>query len=195
MVTTLVLLRHGEIVRPTWTSNFDRAPLSDRGQQQIAALAAAWPVDPPEAILSSPLRRNYESALILSERFHRPITKRPCLREWSPDESGLPQPEYMALEHRAWADVDYVPPSKESLEMAAERGRACLESIGDTHEGRTVAVSGHGTLFSLVLAHLKDERPTETYKNSIGFAHAAVLHAGSGLRLVREFQAYGPAVP
>lgn len=195
MVATLVLLRHGEIVRPSGTSNFDRAPLSDRGQRQVASLATEWPAEPPHAILASPLRRSYESALVLAQYFRRPIAKRACLKEWSPDETNLPQEEYKALEHRAWTDPDYVPPSKESLTMAAERGRTCLESIGSDHEGRTVAVSGHGTLFSLVLAGLKDERPAEAYKNSIGFAHAAILEAGSGLRIVRDFRAYGPDVP
>src|SRR3990172_8977004 len=118
MPTTLILLRHGEIVRPVGTSNFDRAPLSERGQKQIEALA-----------------------------------------------------------------------------LAADRGRVCLERIGDEHEVRTVAVSGHGTLFSVVLARLKGERPTEAYKNSVGFAHAAIVGAGSGLRIVRDFRAYGDLGP
>lgn len=195
MVARLALIRHGEIVRPTWTSNFDRAPLSDRGRGQVAALAAAWPGDPPAAIVSSPLRRAYESALVLSEAFQRPIRKRPCLKEWSPDDSDLPQPEYKALERRAWADLDYVPPTRESLAMAAERGRTCIEAIGESHQGRTVAVSGHGTLFSLVLSEVKGERPKEAYKDSIGFAHAAILEVGSGLRLVRDFRKYGEPVP
>src|SRR3990170_73832 len=195
MPTTLILLRHGEIVRPVGTSNFDRAPLSERGQKQIEALALAWPADPPEKIFASPLRRSYESALVLSRIFRCPILKRACLKEWSTDESGLPQDEYMALERRAWADPAYVPPSKESLAAAADRGRVCLERIGDEHEIRTVAVSGHGTLFSVVLARLKGERPTEAYKNSVGFAHAAIVGAGSGLRIVRDFRAYGDLGP
>jgi broad specificity phosphatase PhoE len=195
VVAILVLFRHGEIVRPMGTSNFDRAPLSERGQKQIEALAAAWPADPPETIFASPLRRSYESSLVLARSFRRPIVKRACLKEWSPDESGIPQDEYMALERRAWADLDYVPPSRESLAAAGERGRTCLEAIGDEQEGRTVAISGHGTLFSLVIARLRGERPTEAYKNSIGFGHAAMLEAGSGLRLVRDFRSYGHPIP
>jgi len=34
-------------------------------------------------------------------------------------------------------------------------------------------------------------RATEAYKDSIGFASAAILQAGSGLRLVTDFQSYG----
>jgi len=189
---TLVLVRHGEIVRPPYTSNFDRAPLSELGENQIRSLGRAWPADPPSAVFASPLRRSIESAIILAGAFGRSIAKRSCLKEWSADESGIPQPEYAALEKRAWADLDFVPPSKESLAWAAVRGRGCLEDIAKDVDGATAAVLGHGTLFSLVTSMLRGERPSEAYKNSIAFASAAIVEAGSELRLVRDFSAYGP---
>ena len=138
--------------------------------------------------------RSIETAIVLSESFHVPILKRPCLKEWAPDESGISQPEYKALETRAWTDLDYLPPSKESLGMAASRARTCLESIGSDNPGRVVAVSGHGTLFALVLSELKGDRPSESYKDSIGFGSAAIIEAGSGLRLVRDFTRLDAAV-
>jgi broad specificity phosphatase PhoE len=191
VTATLVLVRHGEIIRPPYTSNFDRAPLSERGERQIRGLARAWPSDHPSAVFASPLRRSIESAIILSGEFGLSISKRPCLKEWSADESGIPQPEYAALEKKAWADLDFIPPSKESLAQAAERSRHCLQSIANLDAGGTVAVAGHGTLFSLVTASLKGERPSEAYKNSIGFAAAAIVEAGSDLRLVSDFRTYG----
>lgn len=194
MTATLALVRHGEIVRPLDTSNFDRAPLSDRGVRQMQALAAAWPADPPKRVYASVLRRSIESAVILSEAFRKPMLKKACLKEWSADESGISQPEYMALERRAWVDTNWVPPGKESLSLAAIRGRACLDEIAQENEGCTVAVVGHGTLFTLVTSGLKGVRPLEAYKNSIGFAHAAILEAGSSLRIIRDFRAYGSDV-
>lgn len=194
-MTTLVLVRHGEIVRPVGTSNFDRAPLSDRGEAQVRALAAAWPAGRPSAVFASPLRRSLESALLLADAFRLRITKKRCLTEWTADPSGIPQDEYMALERRAWADLDFVPPSKESLHGAAVRGRRCLEEIAKDEEGNTVAVIGHGTLFSLVTAALKGEPPTEAYKNSVRFASAAILEGGSDLRLVRDFQGHDATPP
>lgn len=191
MTATLVLVRHGEIVRPLYTSNFDRAPLSRRGEEQIRRLAGAWPVGRPAAVFASPLRRSIESAIILADAFGLSIAKRPCLKEWSADESGIPQPEYAALEKKAWADPDYVPPSKESLAQAALRGTRCLDGIAQSSEGQTVAVAGHGTLFSLVTASLKGKPPSEAYKDSIGFAAAAIVEAGSGLRLLSDFRGYG----
>ena len=191
MTTTLVLVRHGEIVRPPYTSNFDRAPLSRRGEEQVRSLAGAWPVGRPAAIFASPLRRSIESAIILADAFGLSMSKRPCLKEWSADESGIPQPEYAALEKKAWADQDFIPPSKESLAQAAVRGTRCLENIAKSNDGQTVVVAGHGMLFSLVTASLKGERPSEAYKNSIGFGAAALVEAGSGLRLISDFRRYG----
>ncbi len=191
MTATLVLVRHGEIIRPPYTSNFDRAPLSEAGESQIRGLARAWPADRPSAVFASPLRRSIESAILLADAFRLTIAKRPCLKEWSPDDSGILQPEYAALEKRAWANFEFVPPSKESLARAANRGRRCLEEIARETDGKTAAVMGHGTLFSLVTSTLKGERPTEAYKNSIGFAAAAIVEAGSDLRLVSDFRRYG----
>ena len=187
---TLVLVRHGEIVRPAYTSNFDRAPLSELGEAQIRDLARAWPADPPTAVFASSLRRSIESAILLAEAFGLSITKRGCLKEWSADDSGIPQAEYKALERKAWANLDFLPPSKESLRQAADRGRRCLEEIARESDGSTLVVVGHGTLFSLVTAALKGMPPTEAYKDSIGFGYAAIV-ATSDLRLVRDFRRYG----
>ncbi len=190
MSGTLVLVRHGEIVRPLYTSNFDRAALSTYGETQIRALARSWPATRPSAVYTSPLRRGVESAQVLANAFGRSIAKRPCLREWSADDSGIPQDEYKALERKAWADFEFVPPGRESLSQAATRARQCLEGIAEPTEGSTAAVVGHGTMFSLVTASLKGDRPTEAYKDSIGFAAAAIVESGSGLRLIQDFRNY-----
>jgi probable phosphoglycerate mutase len=190
MSGTLVLVRHGEIVRPLYTSNFDRAALSTYGETQIRALARSWPAARPSAVYTSPLRRGVESAQVLANAFGRSIAKRPCLREWSADDSGIPQGEYKALERKAWADFEFVPPGRESLSQAATRARQCLGEIAQATEGSTAAVVGHGTMFSLVTASLKGDRPTEAYKDSIGFAAAAIVGSGSGLRLIQDFRNY-----
>jgi broad specificity phosphatase PhoE len=191
MATTIVLVRHGEIVRPTDTSNFDPAPLSEAGRRQIEALARAWPLEAPDALYSSPLRRAVESAQVFAGTFGLPVLLRDCLREWAADTSGIPQADYVALEARAWADLDFVPPSGESLRMAGARGHACVEDLARGHDGDTVVAMGHGTLFSLLTSALRSVPPTAAYKASVGFAHAAVLRAGSGLSLVQDFRPYG----
>lgn len=191
MPTTLVLIRHGEIVRPTDTSNFDPVSLSERGRSQIETLVRAWPVARPSVVYSSPLPRALETARVLGEAFGTSPVVKSCLYEWAADTSGIPQTEYVALEGRAWSDLDFVPPSGESLGMAAIRSRSCIEAIAERHRDDTIAVAGHGTVFSLVASELKGVRPTPEYKASIGFGHAAILSADSGLRLLRDFAPYG----
>lgn len=190
-MTTLVLIRHGEIIRPLATSNFDPAPLSPRGRREMEALARAWPASRPTALLTSPLRRAFESADVLGSAFELSLSIRSCLTEWAADLSGISQLDYVALEARCWEDLDFVPPSGESLRMAGRRARACIEGIAASHGDDTVAVVGHGTLFSLLTSELQGIPPSPAYKASIGFAHAAIVEAGSGLRLVRDFSAYG----
>jgi len=189
----LVLIRHGEIVRPKETSNFDRAPLSSEGWRQVNRLATEWPVAKPSAVCSSDFLRAVQSATILQTAFHVPLEKRACLREWTADPADLPQNEYMDLERRAWRDLDWVPPGAESLAMAGDRVTRCLNEIAARHHGDTVAVVGHGTLFAQFTSTLKGERPTEAYKNSIPFAGVAIVAHGDAWRLVSDFTNVGPS--
>jgi len=184
----LVLIRHGEIVRPT-TSNFDRAPLSSEGWRQINRLATEWPTAKPSRAYSSDLLRAVQTATILQTAFHVPLEKRECLREWTADPADLPQAEYMELERAAWRDLGWVPPGGESLAMAGERVLRCLDGIVARHHGNTVAAVGHGSLFSQFTSRLKGERPTESYKNTIPFAGVAVVAHGDAWRLVSDFAA------
>ena len=185
----LVLIRHGEIVRPKDTSNFDRAPLSSEGWRQMNRVATEWPFAKPTAVYSSDLLRSVQSATILQTLFHIPLEKRQCLREWTADPADLPQPTYMDLERKAWRDLDWPPPGGESLVMAGDRAFRCLDAIAARHRGDTVAVVGHGALFSQFTSRLKGQRPTESYKNSIPFAGLAVAVHEDAWRLVSDFAA------
>ena len=184
-----MLIRHGAIVRPANTSNFDLAPLSSEGWQQLNRLGAEWPFAKPAAVYSSGLLRAVQSATVLQTAFHVPLEKRECLREWTANPADLPQDAYMGLERRAWTDLEWMPPSGESLRMAGDRATRCLEGIATRHHGETVAVVGHGTLFSQVTARLRGVSPTEAYKNSIPNAGFAVVAHGDRWRLVSDFRA------
>jgi len=183
----LVLIRHGEIVRPKDTSNFDRAPLSSEGWRQMNRVATEWPFAKPTGVYSSDLLRSVQSATILQTLFHIPLEKRECLREWTADPADLAQPAYMDLERKAWRDLDWVPPGGESLVMAGVRALRCLDAIAARHHGDTIAVVGHGALLSQFTSRLKKQLPTEAYKNSIPFAGVAVVAHGDAWRLVSDF--------
>ena len=193
--TTLVLIRHGLIVNPTSTSNFDRAPLSSEGWRQMNRLAMEWPFAKPAAVYCSDLLRAIQSATVLQTGFHVPLHREECLREWTADPADLPQRTYLDLEGRAWHDQQWVPPSGESLEQAGERVSRCLNGIAGRHRGDTVAAVGHGTLFSQFTAPLRGAKPTEDYKNSITNAGYAVVVHGDSWRLVSDFTSLPQSAP
>ncbi len=182
-----MLIRHGAIVRPANTSNFDRAPLSSEGWRQMNRLATEWPLEKPIAVYCSDLLRSIQSATILQTAFHVPLVRRECLREWTADPADLPQPVYIELEHRAWSELDWVPPSGESLAMAGDRISLCLGEVARAYRGETAAIVGHGTVFTQFVARLTGERPAESYKNSIPHAGFAVVTHGDAWRLVSDF--------
>ena len=83
MTTRLVLVRHGET---SWNSEGrfqGRAdiPLSEVGQRQAVALAAALAREEMHAIYSSDLRRAWDTALAIAERHSVPVCREPGLRE------------------------------------------------------------------------------------------------------------------
>ncbi len=152
-------------------------------------LGAEWPFEKPTVIYASDLLRAVQSATILQTAFHIPLQKRECLREWTANPADLPQEAYMGLERRAWHDLQWTPPSGESLAMAGDRITRCLEGIEVHHHRETVAVVGHGTLLSQFTARLLGAVPSEAYKNSIPTAGFAVVTHGDRWRLVSDFRA------
>ncbi len=193
--SVLVLVRHGAIVRPANTSNFDRAPLSSEGWRQMSRLATEWPFAKPTAVYSSDFLRAVQSATVLQTAFHLPLERRQCLREWTANPADLPQDVYMELEHRAWQERAWVPPSGESLAMAEDRAAKCLDEIARSHHGQTAAVVGHGALFAQFTARVKQEPPTEAYKNTIPTGGCAVVAHGDVWRLVSDFTALPDPAP
>jgi len=183
----LILIRHGAIIRPRETSNFDRAPLSSEGWSQMNALAANWPAEKPAAVYCSDLLRSIQSATILQTAFHVPLVRRECLRDWTADPADLPQREYIDLERRAWQDLEWIPPSGESLANAGERITSCLQEIAAAHHGETVAVVGLGTVFSQFTATLQGEPPTERYKSTVPNGGFAIVAHGDVWRLLSDF--------
>lgn len=162
--------------------------LSEDGVRQARAVADRWPFDPPAAVYASPLVRSVQSAMPLSERFRRPVRIRACLEEWTPTLRDLVEDGYLEMESHCWADPDLVPESGESLRMAQRRIVRCLGAIGDAHPRETAAVSGHGSLFALFAADVKNERPSNEYKRTIGFCDVAVFERNaSGFEIRREF--------
>lgn len=184
--TTLYLLRHGEIDRPS-VAQFDQATLTKQGRAQIHALAAGWDHPRPDVIYCSRLPRSVETAAICASVFRVPVRVEPGLEEWAATEMDVPQDVYRELERKSWADLSFENEYGESLDHATERIVRGLTVVANRHAGRIVLVSGHSILFALFLAFVRGERATETSKNRIAFGAFAFVDYQSTFRVVRDF--------
>jgi len=186
-VLTLVLIRHGEVVRPS-TSNFDKAHLSPLGAQQMRDLAAGWSFGKPDRIYCSTLRRSAESAVILAEALGTTIRVLDDLKEWSPTVEEITQEEYHRREEACWSDHDLEFDTGESINEATKRiRRGVLRIVGEVPQG-TAAVVAHGMVFTMLIASIKGERPTIEYKQRIPNGGIAVLeHSDAEFHIQREF--------
>jgi len=176
--TTLFLLRHGEIDRPP-VAQFDDAVLTERGREQIHAMALRWKHRTPDVIYCSPLPRSVETASICASVFRRPIRTSHDLEEWAATEQDVPQEVYVDLERKCWADFNLQNDSGESLHHAMVRIASALTEVAKKHAGRPLMVAGHAILFALFVAQVRGERATESAKDGIPFgSHCVVEYAG-----------------
>ena len=181
--TTLFLLRHGEIDRPP-VAQFDDAVLTDRGRDQIHAMALRWRHRAPDIVYCSPLARAVETASICAAVFRRPIRTEHALEEWAATERDVPQETYKDLERQCWADFNFQNDMGESLNHATVRVASALTEIAEQHEGRPIMIAGHAILFSLFVAQVQGERASEQSKDAIPFGSHCVVEFQGQFRMM-----------
>lgn len=164
----LLLIRHGESIGNTegrMQGQFD-SPLSDRGREQVRALAARLLREGHSvaAVYASDLCRAAETAEILAAGLNVPVVLDARLREYDIGlltgviwrEIELLYPELWHQIHQADEADAWVPvPGEEGNEAFHARLEAALAGIQARHEdGDTVAVVAHGGSLGMLLAHL-----------------------------------------
>lgn len=145
-MTTLYLVRHGEskdnIARILQGQR--QGELTPTGIVQIEELAISLSEIHFDAILSSDLKRAYDSAQILSRQLNHPVQTTPMLRErdWGdftdrfiPNLKGLPMPDNV-----------------EKMEDLLNRAKSFLEWVKTNYQGMTVLAVGHGIINKAIQA-------------------------------------------
>ncbi len=158
-VTTVHLARHGETIwhaenRYTGVSD---VPLTGRGREQAASLAA-WAADAGlDAIASSPLVRAVDTASPACAAAGLELSTDPRLREVDfGDGEGLTRTEMAERFPRAWEGFVARParhplPHGESGVDAIVRASPALDELVTAHRGGRVLVVMHSTLLRLLL--------------------------------------------
>lgn len=145
MSAQLILVRHGETPPNREGVLLGRADpgLTDQGRRQAQALADALTPLAPARVVTSPLRRCRETAVVIAEAAPCSVAEDDRLIEVDYGEwEGQPLPEVPAEASRRWRDdAAFRPPGGESLEDVAERVHAWCEEIRERAEGTVVAVS------------------------------------------------------
>lgn len=165
-VRHLVLLRHGQTgynATRRMQGQLD-TDLSDLGRRQALQVAHSIAAFDPIAIVSSDLRRAYDTAVALGDRSGLPVEIDARLREthlgrWQ----GLTHTEVDDLAPGARAhwrtDATWAPPEGENRLDVARRSRPVIDELIDKHDDwdeRPVVLVAHGGLIAALTASLLD---------------------------------------
>ena len=156
----LILVRHAQPVRVD-AGRVDGAAdpeLSVAGRGQAERLARWLAADPPDALLTSPLRRARETAEPLADTLGMPVEVVADLAEYDAaageyipiEELRAAKDErwYATIEGR-WADVGGVDPAVFQRQVVP-----AFEAVIARFPGQRVAVFTHGGVLNVYLAHL-----------------------------------------
>ncbi len=157
--TRLYLMRHGRVVgyeQPRYNGHHD-VELSEEGRKEFALLSEYLRDIEPSAIYSSDLKRSYESALVLAERWGKQVTRLASLRElylgmWegltrSEVVERFPSARQFTFRDLAKRGVD----GGETLPELRARVMPTLKDILRRHQGETICVVAHGGVNRVIL--------------------------------------------
>lgn len=147
----MYLVRHAQsritagVPDPEW-------PLSERGSAQAARLAEVLAALDIEEIHCSPYRRCRETIAPFVAAARVPVHHHDDLRERRI--AGTVLDDFERVWRRSWEDFDYALPECESSRAAQRRIVDAVAGICARSAARTLAVSSHGNVLSLLIHHL-----------------------------------------
>jgi len=152
---TFYFVRHGESeanVARRFAGRTD-SPLTERGRQQAKAVAAALGSVQFDRIISSPLSRCRDTALVIAQRQQLPVDLEADLVEIDVgDKTGTPFDEVAGLP--GWRDDGYVAwPRGETLDQVLSRAHRVITRVAAESAGQRVLVVGHGGVTRILMSH------------------------------------------
>ncbi|MGV9746589.1 histidine phosphatase family protein [Rhodococcus zopfii] len=166
LVRRLILLRHGQ-TEYNATSRMQGqldTELSELGRRQALAAAREIAAFEPLAVVSSDLRRAYDTAVALGDSAGLPVEIDPRLRETHLGQwQGLTHHDVDSVApgaRAAWrADATWAPPQGESRVDVARRSVPVVRELLDKYEQwgqRPIVLVAHGGLIAALTAALLD---------------------------------------
>jgi broad specificity phosphatase PhoE len=173
-MTTIILIRHGETeanVQQVWQGSLD-APLTQRGQQQVAATAARMAAlsqqQPIDAFYVSPLPRARSTALAIAAAIQQQPIIAPELREFDLGDWEGRSFRELKEQERLWerwrVDPTFAPPNGESPHTFNLRAVNAIRTLADAHLAQTLLMVTHGGLICNVLATWLGAGPSDWHR-------------------------------
>lgn len=159
-MTRLIFIRHGQ----TKWNNLGRfqgrsdIELSETGLQQAEELANNFMVSDIDVVISSPLKRAYETAEILAKAYSVPLHIEEGFQEIS---FGLWEGKTYDEIYQNWPTeieqmfshpAELIIPEGETFLSVQERAMATIDRIRRQYEGKTVVIVAHGGILRTILA-------------------------------------------
>ncbi|MBK5305385.1 MAG: bifunctional RNase H/acid phosphatase [Frankiaceae bacterium] len=175
--TTTLLLRHGQTALSIERrfSGVGDPPLTDVGRTQAAAAAVRLAGSGAVAVVSSPLRRARETALLVAEGLGIEVAVDEGLREtdfgdWEGFTFGEVREKWPREMDEWFASTDVAPPFGESFDATAARVRAARDRVLSSYGGKTVVVVSHVTPIKTLLRMALDAPPSSLYRMHLDLA-------------------------
>lgn len=175
----LYIIRHGETdwnVIKRFQGRSD-IPLNEEGRRLARITSEALREVPFDKIYTSPLKRAYETAMIIKRDRDIPVIEEPRIIEisfgeyeglcCSRENYNIPDPEFMNFFDKPEA---YKPPKgAESIEQLKSRTADFLQEIvhNKTMENDTILVSTHGAALRGILSNLNNIRIEDFWKGGV----------------------------
>ncbi len=158
----IYLMRHGETLYQSRATEgaIGNGALTERGREQIAAVALLFRGVPLDRIYASPLSRARETAQIIAREKGLDVVLSPDLREITPSDEMLAGKSTAAIFQEvqrffkspttSW-DEPYL--GGESFRQVQERGVQFLDSLLSQADWQTVLVVAHGGINNALIAY------------------------------------------
>jgi probable phosphoglycerate mutase len=192
--TTTLLLRHGQTalsIEKRFSGVGDQ-PLTETGRAQAAGAAVRLASSGAVAVVSSPLRRARETALLVGEALGLAVAYDDGFREtdfgdWEGHTFAEVRDRW-PREMEAWlASTAVAPPFGESFDATATRVRQARDRVLSSYGGQTVVVVSHVTPIKTLLRIAMDAPPAALYRMHLDLACLNEIDwSADGAALVRS---------
>ena len=150
--TLISTIRHGltELNRDKRVGGHTDVPLLEVGRRQAEEARANFEGTPFDLVISSPLQRAIETAVIVTGVARQDLLIEPlCIERFFGEMEGLTRPQVEArFPQIVYLQIDHIgnslnPPGGESYEALRRRAEQFLDQILATYSGQRIVISSH----------------------------------------------------